>query len=74
MEGLVLIVMLATLAIYMFPAIVAGMRGHMSFGAIAVLTLLGGWTVLLWILALIWALTGDTRANFERRLRRGAPE
>jgi len=42
------------LVIYFFPAIVAGVRSHHSAGAIFVLNLLLGWTVLGWVVALVW--------------------
>lgn len=46
-------------AIYFLPAIVAGSRDHRSAGAIFVLNLLLGWTVLGWIVSLVWSCTGD---------------
>ena len=39
------------------PVIVAGVRGHRQVVAIAALNLLLGWTVLGWIIALVWSLT-----------------
>lgn len=42
---------------YMFPFLVAGMRGHKQTTAIGALNLLLGWTVLGWIIALVWAFT-----------------
>ena len=52
------------LLFYFLPTICALMRGHMSTGAIFVLNLLLGWTLLGWIIALVWSLTGNTKANF----------
>ena len=49
------------LAIYFLPSIVALVRRHLSAPAIIVLNLLLGWTVLGWIFALVWLLTGYTR-------------
>jgi len=43
--------------IYFLPWIVAGVRGHPNHGAIFVLNLFLGWTLILWVLALIWAST-----------------
>jgi hypothetical protein len=49
--------------IYFLPTIVALARGHLSALAIFVLNLLLGWTLIAWLLALIWACTGHTAAN-----------
>lgn len=46
---------------YFIPAIIAYSRRHRSAHAIAALTLLLGWTVLGWLVAVIWSLTGNTR-------------
>jgi hypothetical protein len=43
--------------IYFLPAFVAGVRDHHNWGAILVLNLLLGWTILGWIIALVWACT-----------------
>ena len=45
------------IAFYFLPAIIAASRQHLNAGAILVLNLLLGWTVLGWIAALIWSLT-----------------
>lgn len=45
------------LLIYMAPWVVAMLRDHHQRSAIAVLTLLLGWTVIGWIGALVWACT-----------------
>lgn len=44
-------------AVYFAPSVIAGIRRHHQTGAIVVLNLLLGWTVLTWIGALVWALT-----------------
>jgi Superinfection immunity protein len=44
-------------ALYFLPSIVASSRKHHQTGAIIVLNLLLGWTVLGWILAMVWAAT-----------------
>lgn len=43
--------------VYMFPAWIASLRHHHNRMAIAVLVFLTGWTVIGWIIALVWALT-----------------
>jgi hypothetical protein len=49
------------LLLYFLPALVAILRGHHSWPAIAILDLLLGWSVIGWIIALIWSLTGVRR-------------
>lgn len=51
---------------YFLPAIIASSRGHRSAGAIFVLNLLLGWMVLGWVVAFVWAFTGNTRRNAAR--------
>lgn len=50
-------------AIYLLPAIIAGFRGHASAWGIFALNLLLGWTGLVWIIALIWALSNKGQAT-----------
>lgn len=45
------------LLVYFFPWAVAWARDHHQIGAIAVLNLFLGWTVLGWVAALVWAST-----------------
>ncbi len=52
--------------IYFLPTIIALARGHLSALAIFFLNLFLGWTLIGWIVALIWSCTGNTRANFYR--------
>ncbi len=59
---------LLLLIIYFAPSIIALIRGHLSAAAIFVLNLVFGWTLIGWIIALIWSLTGNTARN------RGAPD
>ena len=47
------------LLLYLLPALIAVLRRHASAGAIFILNLLLGWTVLGWIVALIWSATGE---------------
>ncbi len=46
-------------ALYFIPAIVAYRRGHAQLPLIIAINLLLGWTVLGWILTLVWSLTGE---------------
>jgi hypothetical protein len=45
------------IGLYILPVLIASFRGHPETGAITVLTLLFGWTLLAWGVALIWSLT-----------------
>ena len=51
---------LAAAMIYMFPYAVAWSRGHRNAAAISVLNLLLGWTLIGWIIALVWACTDQS--------------
>jgi hypothetical protein len=51
----------AALLLYFVPALIAILRGHQSWPAIAILDLLLGWSVIGWIIALIWSLTAPRR-------------
>ncbi|OLU23084.1 hypothetical protein BVH03_22915 [Pseudomonas sp. PA15(2017)] len=44
-----------SLAIYFIPTIIASGRSHPNLVAIFVLNIFGGWTVICWIAALVWA-------------------
>ncbi len=44
-------------AFYLLPAIIAAIRGHASAWGIFALNLLLGWSGIVWIIALIWALS-----------------
>lgn len=54
-----IILMLVFLGIYFFPTIVAGIRKSNSLTQVFVLNLFLGWTILGWIIALIWAVGKD---------------
>ncbi|HYC24548.1 MAG TPA: superinfection immunity protein [Roseiarcus sp.] len=57
---------LATL-LYFLPTIIALVRGHLSGLAIFLLNLFLGWTLIGWLIALIWSCTSNTAANLYRR-------
>lgn len=54
-----LLYVIAALAAYLFPALVAGFREHKNGNSIAVLNLLLGWTLLGWVVALVWAFSAQ---------------
>lgn len=45
------------LALYMLPGLIAAARRHRNAGAIFALNLLLGWSVLGWIIALVWSIS-----------------
>jgi len=51
------ILLAALLALYFVPLIVALTRDHHQRLAIGILNLVAGWSVLGWIIALVWACT-----------------
>ena len=52
-----LLLLVILIVAYFIPAVVAARRHHHNAGAIFVLNLLFGWTVLGWVAAFIWACT-----------------
>jgi len=46
---------LLIISIYFLPTIVALVGDHSSFLAIFILNLLAGWTLLAWIILLVWS-------------------
>ncbi len=66
-----LAVLLLLLAAYFIPVLIAYGRGHDQLTLIVVLDVCFGWTVLGWLVALLWSLTaiepGPAAAPFRRR-------
>jgi uncharacterized membrane protein len=52
---------LCGVALYFLPAIIAHHRQHVSFGAIFLINLLAGWSIIGWIVCFAWACNGNTR-------------
>jgi hypothetical protein len=53
--------LLFPIIMYFFPAIVAGIRRHRNATAITVLNLLLGWTLIGWVVSLVWAFTNQSQ-------------
>jgi hypothetical protein len=51
---------LVVIGIYFIPAIVAWRRRHHNEMAIGILNLFLGWTLIGWVIALVWACTDTT--------------
>lgn len=58
-----LLVLVVVAACYMLPTIIAFARGHASKWGIAACNLLLGWTLILWIITLIWSLSNKGQAQ-----------
>lgn len=56
--GYALIVILCV-GMYLLPAFIAATRKKRNAGAITLLNILAGWTILGWIAALVWSATND---------------
>lgn len=54
-----LLIIAGLLFFYFLPTIVAYKREHRSMNAIAVIDILFGWTLIGWLWAMIWSLTGN---------------
>jgi hypothetical protein len=55
------VLLLFSAVIYFLPAFIALMRGHQSGCAIFVLNFFLGWTLVGWVLSLVWSLTAPSR-------------
>lgn len=64
MEGVAasLIFVLLMLFLYFAPGLIALHRRHLNGGAIFVLNLFLGWTLIGWVLSLVWAFTSNVKA------------
>lgn len=58
-ESRTAIVLLAALCAYLIPTLVATVRQRPNVGAVAAMNILGGWTIIGWVLALVWALSRE---------------
>jgi hypothetical protein len=56
-------VLLSITFLYFLPWVVAAARHHHNVMAIAVLNVLLGWTLLGWVIALVWAYTNPRPAG-----------
>ena len=64
MESLAaILVMLFVLAVYLIPTIIAFARGHASKWGIGVLNIVLGWSLVFWVVALIWSLSNKGQSQ-----------
>ncbi|RKQ28683.1 superinfection immunity protein [Oceanobacillus halophilus] len=61
MEGLILfIVVIIAAAFYFLPTIVAKINNQPNFASILVLNLFLGWSLIGWVVSLVWAVKKET--------------
>lgn len=64
MESLAaILVMLFILTVYLIPTIIAFSRGHASKWGIGVLNIVLGWSLVFWVVALIWSLSNKGQSQ-----------
>lgn len=64
MESLAaILVLLFALAVYLIPTIIAFARGHASKWGIGVLNIVLGWSLVFWVVALIWSLSNKGQSQ-----------
>lgn len=57
----VVLIFAISIALYFLPVIVAQSRRHKNLDAIVVLDVLLGWTLVGWVITLVWAFTSNTK-------------
>jgi hypothetical protein len=60
-----IVIIIAALAFNFIPTIIAKRRGMASVVGLFVVNLLFGWTVVGWVVCLIWACSGQTHDQLE---------
>ena len=56
------IVLAALVVIYLLPTIIAANRHRISTGPIAAVNIFFGWTLIGWVICLVWALSGNVNS------------
>lgn len=72
-NGVGILVLLVLALLYFAPALVAERRKHRQVAAITVLNLFLGWTVIGWVVALVWAFVVSERVSAPVTHDAGAP-
>lgn len=67
------LLMIIAVGLYFMPTIVAGYRHHSSVFLILILNVFFGWTMLGWLLLLIWACFGDQYSTWSRPIEKKCP-
>lgn len=68
MSGLVLLSLI--IIVYFFPSIVAINRGHFNSTPIVLTNIFFGWTLVIWLITLIWAFSSNSEHSLQKRERR----
>ena len=56
-EGFSDFLVFVALVAYFIPLVVAAVRGHPNGARIGAVSLLFGWTVIVWVISLVWAFS-----------------
>jgi hypothetical protein len=62
------LVMIFTVVLYILPVIIAYKRKHNNFMGILLLTTFAAWTIVFWVIALIWSLSSNTTNTLTSQL------
>jgi len=63
-EIALMLLILPSLAVYFVPTIVAIVRHARNVLGIVLLNIFGGWTLVGWIIALVWSIRDERQANY----------
>ena len=62
---IIVIVCLISLAIYLIPTIIAKVKRKRNLSGIALLNIFTGWSMVGWIISLVWAVSPDRQQKEE---------
>lgn len=62
------LVMVFTVILYILPIIIAYKRKHNNFIGILLLTTFAAWTIVFWVIALIWSFSSNTTNTLTSQL------
>ena len=65
----ILVMLLPVVPVYFLPAIIANIRGHNRSLAIFLVTLLFGFTGIVWLVMFFWAIMGESAKSEARKAR-----
>ena len=65
-EIALMLLILPSLAVYFVPTIIAIVRHARNVLGIVLLNIFGGWTLVGWIIALVWSIRDERQANYKK--------
>ena len=65
MEAGVIIFLVLFIVLYFLPTIVASHRKHLSVNSIFVRNLFVGWSVIFWVISVVWALKNEPKKSLQ---------